>query len=118
MNKNGIGRCNSANNHMNINRKTMTLGLGKKRYCFAITINSILVQLKRCFVSKTFKQMILFSFQYICRQFEMVLADGSRVVCSPTEHQELFAATPFSYGTLGFLMSVDIDIIPYKPYIK
>jgi hypothetical protein len=31
---------------------------------------------------------------------------------------ELFAAVPFSYGTLGFLMSVDIDIIPYKPYIK
>ena len=57
-------------------------------------------------------------FQYICRQFEMVLSDGSRIVCSPTEKPELFAAVPFSYGTLGFLVSVDIDIIPYKPYIK
>jgi delta24-sterol reductase len=48
----------------------------------------------------------------------MVLADGSRICCSPKEKPELFAAIPFSYGTLGFLMSVDIDIIPYKPYIK
>ena len=30
----------------------------------------------------------------------------------------MFAAIPFSYGTLGFLTSVDIDIIPYKPYIE
>ena len=30
----------------------------------------------------------------------------------------MFAAIPFSYGTLGFLTCVDIDIIPYKPYIE
>jgi delta24-sterol reductase len=39
-------------------------------------------------------------------------------LCSPTERKELFAAIPFSYGTLGFLTAVDIDIIPYKPYIE
>ena len=57
-------------------------------------------------------------FQYICRQFEMVLGDGSRVWCSPTENKVLFSNIPFSYGTLGFLTCVDIDIIPYKPYIE
>jgi delta24-sterol reductase len=48
----------------------------------------------------------------------MVLADGSRLWCGPKEKPELFSAIPFSYGTLGFLTAVDIDIIPYKPYIK
>ena len=41
-----------------------------------------------------------------------------QVDCSPTENKELFASIPFSYGTLGFLTCVDIDIIPYKPYIE
>ena len=41
-----------------------------------------------------------------------------QVDCSPTENKELFAGIPFSYGTLGFLTCVDIDIIPYKPYIE
>lgn len=31
---------------------------------------------------------------------------------------ELFSALPFCYGTLGFLTAVELDIIPYKPYIK
>ena len=57
-------------------------------------------------------------FQYICRRFEMVLGDGTKLWCSPTENPELFSAIPFSYGTLGFLTCVDIDIIPYKPYIE
>jgi delta24-sterol reductase len=62
--------------------------------------------------------MANFRFQYICRRFEMVLGDARRVICSPSENPELFSAIPFSYGTLGFLVSVDIDIIPYKPFIK
>ena len=57
-------------------------------------------------------------FNYICKQYEMILADGSVVWCSPTENKELFAVQPLSYGTLGFLTCVDIDIIPYKPYMK
>ena len=38
--------------------------------------------------------------------------------CTATENKELFAAIPFSYGTLGFLTCIDIDIIPYKPFIQ
>ena len=57
-------------------------------------------------------------FQYICQRFEMVLGNGNVEWCSPTENPELFSGIPFSYGTLGFLTCVDIDIIPYKPYIE
>ena len=48
----------------------------------------------------------------------MVLSDGSVIRCDKDNHNELFSAIPFSYGTFGFLTAVDIDIIPYKPYLK
>jgi len=57
-------------------------------------------------------------FQSICQAYELVLGDASSVWCSPTENPDLFVAQPFCYGTLGFLTCVDIDIIPYKPYMK
>jgi len=57
-------------------------------------------------------------FQYICKRFEMVLGDGRKIDCTATQNTALFAAIPFSYGTLGFLTCIDIDIIPYKPYIE
>ena len=57
-------------------------------------------------------------FHLICRAYEVVLGDGTLQWVSPTENKELFAQLPFSYGTLGFLMSIDIDIIPYKPYVE
>jgi delta24-sterol reductase len=57
-------------------------------------------------------------FQYICRRFEMVMADGSVVSCTSEDKAELFSALPFSYGTLGFLTAVDLDIIPFKPFMR
>ena len=48
----------------------------------------------------------------------MVLGDGSIVTCSAHKHPELFSAIVFSYGTLGFLTAVELDIIPFKQYIK
>ena len=41
-----------------------------------------------------------------------------QIDCTSTQNTALFAAIPFSYGTLGFLTCIDIDIIPYKPYIE
>lgn len=49
---------------------------------------------------------------------EIVLADGSVVTCNKTTNSELFDALPWSYGTLGFLVSVTIQIIPCKPFIR
>ena len=48
----------------------------------------------------------------------MILADGSVVTCSENNNSDLFYAIPWSYGTLGFLASVEIDIIPAKRFIK
>ena len=40
-------------------------------------------------------------FQHICLSFELVLADGSVVTCSPENNPDLFYSVPWSYGTLG-----------------
>jgi len=56
--------------------------------------------------------------QNICLKYEFVLADGTITTCTREENSDLFYATPFSYGTLGFLTYVDLMIIPFKPYVK
>ena len=50
--------------------------------------------------------------------YELVLADGSVKTCSAEEDPDLFNAVPWSYGTLGFLVSVEIEIIPSKRFVK
>mmetsp|Transcript_941 Transcript_941/g.2208 ORF Transcript_941/g.2208 Transcript_941/m.2208 type:complete len:535 (-) Transcript_941:457-2061(-) len=49
---------------------------------------------------------------------EVILASGEVVTCSKTQNRELFDALPWSYGTLGFLVSCKIKVIPCKPYIR
>jgi len=44
----------------------------------------------------------------------MVVADGSVKTCSKSENSDLFYVIPWSYGTFGFLTSVDIMIVPFK----
>lgn len=34
------------------------------------------------------------------------------------ENSELFYSVPWSYGTLGFLVSADLKIVPAKKYVK
>ncbi|KDO30188.1 hypothetical protein SPRG_04988 [Saprolegnia parasitica CBS 223.65] len=57
-------------------------------------------------------------FQHICKSYELVLADGSVVTCSKESNADLFYAVPWSYGTLGLLTAVEIEIIPCLPYVK
>jgi delta24-sterol reductase len=49
---------------------------------------------------------------------EVCLADGTVLTCSKTQNRDLFDALPWSYGTLGFLMSVKIQIIPCSRYVR
>ncbi|XP_046985624.1 delta(24)-sterol reductase-like [Schistocerca americana] len=56
--------------------------------------------------------------QHICVSYELVLADGSVVVCDKENNADLFYAVPWSYGTLGFLTAVEFRIIPSKKYVK
>ena len=46
------------------------------------------------------------------------MADGSVTYCSEEENSDLFHAVPWSYGTLGFLVSAEIEIIPCKRFIQ
>ncbi|XP_073958786.1 delta(24)-sterol reductase-like [Choristoneura fumiferana] len=57
-------------------------------------------------------------FQHICVQYELLLADGSVVTCSKDENPDLFYAVPWSYGTLGFLASAVMKVIPAKKYVR
>lgn len=49
--------------------------------------------------------------------FEMVLADGSLIWASKEQNTDLYYALPWSHGTLGFLMSVELKIVPVKKYV-
>lgn len=57
-------------------------------------------------------------FQHICNRFEVVLSDGSVVHCSKNENEDLFYSLPWSHGTLGLLVSAEIQIVPAKKFVK
>jgi len=50
--------------------------------------------------------------------YEMVLGDGRVVHATETEHTDLFRALPWSHGTLGFLVSLQIKIVPIKSHVR
>ncbi len=56
-------------------------------------------------------------FQYICESFELVTANGELKTCSKEENSELYYAIPWSHGSLGFLVSAEIKIIPAQKYV-
>lgn len=52
------------------------------------------------------------------QEMEILLADGSTVVCTPTnEHRDLFFGFPNSYGTLGYALRLKALAVPVKPYV-
>lgn len=57
-------------------------------------------------------------FQHICVSYELVLCDGTVVTCSREENPDLFYSIPWSYGTLGILTAVEINIVPAKRYVQ
>merc|ERR1712106_382924 len=57
-------------------------------------------------------------FHHTCTKYEIVTADGSCLTASEEENRDLFHAIPMSYGTLGFLTSVTVKIVPYHPYLR
>jgi delta24-sterol reductase len=57
-------------------------------------------------------------FHHICTQYEVVTSDGECVLANLEVNPDIFHALPFSYGTLGFLTSVTIRIVAFKPYLK
>lgn len=57
-------------------------------------------------------------FTHACTAFEIVTADGEHKYCSATENPELFRAIPWSHGTLGILVCVEVPLIKCKPWVK
>lgn len=56
--------------------------------------------------------------QHICKSFEVILPDGSLVKCSRDQEPELFYSIPWSHGTIGFLIAIELYIIPAEKYVK
>lgn len=50
--------------------------------------------------------------------YEIVTSDGKVLTCNEEENADLFRAIPGSHGTLGFLVSVDLKIVPCKNWMK
>ncbi len=51
-------------------------------------------------------------------EMEILLADGTTVICSPEQHSDLFYGFPNSYGTFGYALRLKVKLIPVKPFVK
>lgn len=52
------------------------------------------------------------------KAYELIAADGTLLRATATENPDLFHALPMSHGTLGFLVAVELEVIPVKKYMK
>jgi FAD/FMN-containing dehydrogenase len=53
------------------------------------------------------------------RELEVLTGDGRVVVATAdNEHADLFNGFPNSYGTLGYVLRLRIDLEPVKPYVR
>ena len=50
-------------------------------------------------------------------EMDVLTGDGRVVTASRTEHAELFAGMPNSYGTLGYALRLRIELEPVSPYV-
>ena len=57
-------------------------------------------------------------FHRLAVEVELVTADGECLTVSQEQHQDIFRALPMSYGTLGFIVSVKLRLLKYRPYIR
>ena len=57
-------------------------------------------------------------FQETILEFKIVTSTGDVVTATPTKNPELFYAIPWSHGTLGFLLSVKVQLVKITPYVK
>eukprot|EP01138_Halocafeteria_seosinensis_P010458 gb/GECG01010678.1/.p1 GENE.gb/GECG01010678.1/~~gb/GECG01010678.1/.p1 ORF type:complete len:376 (+),score=31.78 gb/GECG01010678.1/:1-1128(+) len=50
--------------------------------------------------------------------YEILVANGDVLRATPEQNKDLFYAIPWSYGAHGFMMAVELDIIPCHPYVR
>jgi FAD/FMN-containing dehydrogenase len=51
-------------------------------------------------------------------EMEILLGDGSTIICSATQNPDLFYGFPNSYGTLGYALRLKVKLIPAMRYVK
>ena len=57
-------------------------------------------------------------FHDCCLEYEIVLGNGDVVIASPHKNSDLFFGTACSYGSLGIMTLVKLQIIPAKNFIR
>jgi FAD/FMN-containing dehydrogenase len=57
-------------------------------------------------------------FSDTCLEYEVILGNGDRVLCSPTKNKDLFQGLACSFGSLGVLTAVKIKIVRSAKYVK
>ncbi len=50
-------------------------------------------------------------------EFDVLVADGRVLRCSPSQHAELFCGFPNSYGSLGYATRLTVRLIPVAPFV-
>ena len=51
-------------------------------------------------------------------EMEILLGDGSTILCSAAKNSDLFYGFPNSYGTLGYVLRLKVKLIPAKRYVN
>jgi len=51
-------------------------------------------------------------------EMEILLGDGTTIVCSALQNSDLFYGFPNSYGTLGYVLRLKVKLIPAKRHVK
>ena len=51
-------------------------------------------------------------------EFDVLVADGQVLRCSPTEHADLFCGFPNSYGSLGYATRLTVRLVPIEPFVR
>lgn len=46
------------------------------------------------------------------------MSDGSLIRATRTENRDLFDALPWSHGSLGFLVALELKVIKVKPFVR
>lgn len=57
-------------------------------------------------------------FQETVREYEICLSSGDVLTVNKDNNPDLFYALPWSHGSIGFLLSVTVQLIRIKPYVK
>lgn len=57
-------------------------------------------------------------FNNICLEYEMVMGDGQKMIASPNQNTDLFNGMPCSYGSIGVITAVKLQLLPAHNYVR